>query len=74
MCAASRESVVYDDESDSPSQRPRSGASPRWDSPWLARAEEIHQGERTVSLTNPVDRFWRISRQSLVVRQVKSPV
>ena len=28
--------------------------SARWDSPWLARAEEIPQEERTVSLTNPV--------------------
>ena len=28
--------------------------SARWDSPWLARAEEIPQEERTVSLTNAV--------------------
>jgi hypothetical protein len=31
----------------------RSGSA-RWDSPWLARAEEIPQKERIVSLTNPV--------------------
>ena len=31
----------------------RSGSA-RWDSPWLARAEEIPQKEQTVSLTNPV--------------------
>ena len=41
----------------------RSGA-PRWDSRWLARAEEIPQEERTVSLANPiVERSWRMSRQ-----------
>jgi hypothetical protein len=28
--------------------------SARWDSPWLARAEEIPQEKRIVSLTNPV--------------------
>ena len=51
--------------------------SARWDSPWLARAEEIPQEERTTSLTNPVfERFWRISRAVRVcwVRQAKSPV
>ena len=48
----------------------RSGSA-RWDSPWLARAEEIPQEEQTVSLTNPVvERSWRMSRQSLLVRQV----
>ena len=31
----------------------RSGSA-RWDSPWLARAEEIPQEKRTLSLTNPV--------------------
>ena len=46
----------------------RSGSA-RWDSPWLARAEKIPQGEQTLSLTNlVVERSWRM--QSLLVRQV----
>ena len=48
----------------------RSGSS-RWDSPWLARAEEAPQEEQTVSLTNlVVERSWRMSRQSLLVCKV----